>query len=87
MLTELANFVAAGMPGNYNALGGYGLNPYDPRRDPRPATADGRPVANTGGSSSARSAATSADCNKTIGWVIPSPPARCTDSSDTPAAR
>ena len=51
-LTELANFVAAGMPGNYNAVAGYALNPYDPRRDPRPATADGRPVLNTGGSSS-----------------------------------
>ena len=51
-MTELANFVANGMPGNYNAVGGYGLNPYDPRRDPRPATADGRPVLNTGGSSS-----------------------------------
>jgi amidase len=35
VLTELANFIAAGMPGNYSALGGYGLNPYDPRRDPR----------------------------------------------------
>jgi amidase len=51
-LTELANFVAAGMPGNYNAVLGYALNPYDPRRDPRAATADGRPVLNTGGSSS-----------------------------------
>ena len=51
-LTELANFVTNGMPGNYNAVAGYGLNPYDPRRDPRPATADGRPVLNTGGSSS-----------------------------------
>ena len=51
-LTELANFVANGMPGNYNALAGYAMNPYDPRRDPRPATADGRPVLNTGGSSS-----------------------------------
>lgn len=51
-LTELANFVANGMPGNYNAVQGYALNPYDPRRDPRPATADGRPVLNTGGSSS-----------------------------------
>jgi amidase len=51
-LTELANFVAAGMPGNYNAVQGYALNPYDPRRDPRQATADGRPVLNTGGSSS-----------------------------------
>ena len=51
-LTELANFVANGMPGNYNALAGYALNPYDPRRDPRTATGDGRPVLNTGGSSS-----------------------------------
>ena len=51
-LTELANFVTNGMPGNYNAVAGYAFNPYDPRRDPRPATADGRPVLNTGGSSS-----------------------------------
>ena len=51
-LTELANFVANGMPGNYNALAGYAMNPYDPRRDPRPGTSDGRPVLNTGGSSS-----------------------------------
>ena len=51
-LTELANFVANGMPGNYNALAGYAMNPYDPRRDPRAATSDGRPVLNTGGSSS-----------------------------------
>ena len=40
------------MPGNYNALGGFGMNPYDPRRDPRDATDDGRPVLATGGSSS-----------------------------------
>jgi len=52
VLTELANWVASGMPGNYSALGGYGKNPYDPRRDPREATADGRPVLATGGSSS-----------------------------------
>jgi amidase len=51
-LTELANFVTNGMPGNYNAVQGYGMNPYDPRRDPRQATGDGRPVLNTGGSSS-----------------------------------
>jgi amidase len=51
-LTELANWVASGMPGNYNALTGYGMNPYDPRRDPREATADGRPALSTGGSSS-----------------------------------
>ena len=51
-LTELANFIASGMPGNYNALTGYGMNPYDPRRDPRENTFDGRPVLGTGGSSS-----------------------------------
>jgi amidase len=54
-MTELANWVAGGptpMPGNYNAVGGFGMNPYDPRRDPRDATADGRPAMQTGGSSS-----------------------------------
>jgi amidase len=53
-LTELANWIAGNpsMPNNYNGLNGYGFNPYDPRRDPREATADGRPVLNTGGSSS-----------------------------------
>jgi amidase len=51
-LTELANWVATGMPGNYNALNGYGMNPWDPRRDPRDASFDGRPVLTTGGSSS-----------------------------------
>ena len=48
MLSELANFIAQGMPGNYNGLGGQGLNAYDPRRDPRPGTNDGRPAAGTG---------------------------------------
>ncbi|HEV8365519.1 MAG TPA: amidase family protein, partial [Gemmatimonadaceae bacterium] len=52
MLTELANWVASGMPGNYNALAGYGMNPWDPRRDPREQNFDGRPVLTTGGSSS-----------------------------------
>ncbi len=51
-MTELANWVASGMPTNYNAIQGYGMNPYDPRRDPREAYADGRPVLATGGSSS-----------------------------------
>ena len=51
-MTELANYVADVMPGNYNAVAGYGLNPYDPRRDPREATADGRQALGTGGSSS-----------------------------------
>jgi len=51
-LTELANWVTVGMPANYNSLNGYGMNPYDPRRDPREGLADGRPVLPTGGSSS-----------------------------------
>jgi amidase len=54
-LTELANWVAGPptpMPGNYNAVGGQGYNPFDPRKDPRDATFDGRPALQTGGSSS-----------------------------------
>jgi amidase len=54
-LTELANWVAGAptpMPGNYNAIGGFGLNPFDPRQDPREATGDGRSALATGGSSS-----------------------------------
>lgn len=50
-MTELANWVASGMPNNYNAISGFGMNPYDPRRDPR-ADRDGRPALNPGGSSS-----------------------------------
>ena len=49
---QLGGRRAAPMPANYNALAGYGLNPYDPRRDPREATFDGRPALGTGGSSS-----------------------------------
>ena len=49
-LTELANWVAVGMPGNYNSLAGYGFNPYDPR--PRPA----RAALSTGGPCSAPAA-------------------------------
>ncbi len=55
VMTELANWIAGSptpMPTNYSAVGGYGRNPYDPRRDPRDATADGRPALATGGSSS-----------------------------------
>jgi amidase len=54
-LTELANWMAGPptpMPGNYNAVGGFAYNPYDPRPDPRDATFDGRPALSTGGSSS-----------------------------------
>ncbi len=60
-MTELANWIAGNpsMPNNYNALNGYGFNPYDPRRDPRDATFDGRPALNTGGSSSGAGTAAS----------------------------
>jgi amidase len=54
-LSELANWVAGAptpMPGNYNAIRGFGFNPYDPRRDPREGSFDGRPALQTGGSSS-----------------------------------
>src|SRR5262249_8921229 len=54
-LTELAYFVAGpptAIPGNYNAVGGYGYDPYDPRPDPREVNLDGRPVLAPGGSSS-----------------------------------
>jgi amidase len=54
-MTELANWIAGPptpMPGGYNAITGFGMNPYDPRRDPRDATFDGRPVLLVGGSSS-----------------------------------
>jgi amidase len=50
-LTELANWVTAGMPGNYNAISGFGFNPYDVRRDSSENT-DGRSAVNVGGSSS-----------------------------------
>lgn len=52
VMTELANWVTTGMPTNYSSLGGFGFNPYDPRRDPRTTVFDGRPVLQTGGSSS-----------------------------------
>lgn len=54
-MTELANWVAGPptpMPGNYSAVAGYGMNPYDPRRDPREGSFDGRPALAAGGSSS-----------------------------------
>ena len=53
-LTELANWVAGAptpMPTNYNPISGFGLNPYDPRRDPR-ESGDGRGALFPGGSSS-----------------------------------
>ncbi len=59
IMTELANWVTNGMPGNYSAVGLWGMNPYDPRRDPRTDKDsfgipfnDGRPAMNVAGSSS-----------------------------------
>jgi amidase len=52
-MIELANWVA-GTPtpmSAYNAVSGFGFNPYDPRRDPRESS-DGRAVLSPGGSSS-----------------------------------
>src|SRR5215472_2867008 len=52
-LIELANWVA-GAPtpmSAYNAVVGFGFNPYDPRSDPRDSS-DGRAVLSPGGSSS-----------------------------------
>jgi len=52
VLTELGNSVSPDMPAGYSALAGFSRNPYDPRPDPREATADGRPALSPGGSSS-----------------------------------
>jgi amidase len=54
-MTELANWMAGPptpMPAGYNPISGFGMNPYDPRRDPRDGSFDGRPVLLPGGSSS-----------------------------------
>jgi amidase len=42
----------------YNAVAGFGFNPYDPRPDPRP-TSDGRAILSPGGSSSGAGTASS----------------------------
>jgi amidase len=54
-MSELAGYTAGAptpAPGGYNAVAGISFNPYDPRRDPRAATADGRPALTPAGSSS-----------------------------------
>jgi amidase len=54
-MSELAGYTAGAptpAPGGYNGVAGMSFNPYDPRRDPRPATADGRPALTPAGSSS-----------------------------------
>ena len=62
VLTELAHWTAGAptpMVANYTGVAGFAYNPYDPRMDPRPATFDGRPVLQTGGSSSGAGTAAS----------------------------
>jgi amidase len=54
-MSELAGYTAGAptpAPGGYNGVAGMSFNPYDPRRDPRDATADGRPAMSPAGSSS-----------------------------------
>ena len=52
-LTEFANFLTNGMPTGYSSLGGYVLDPYDPRPIPKPLpNSDGRQALGPGGSSS-----------------------------------
>src|SRR5277367_2838010 len=60
-MIELANWVAGAptpMPA-YNAVAGFGFNPYDPRPDPRDTPGDGRGVLSPGGSSSGAGTAAS----------------------------
>jgi amidase len=59
VMNELAHWVSDRMPGNYNAVSGHAMNPYDPRRDPREATFDGRGALSPGGSSSGNGTAAS----------------------------
>ena len=50
-LTELANWIAAGMPSGYSALAGYSFNPYDTNIEASRAS-KGPPLLTPGGSSS-----------------------------------
>ena len=62
VLTELAHWTAGAptpMVANYTGVAGFAYNPYDPRMDPRLETMDGRPVLQTGGSSSGAGTAAS----------------------------
>lgn len=57
VLSEWANWTSDRAPNNYSGVGGFAYNPYDPREDPR--FDDGRPVLDTGGSSSGAATAAS----------------------------
>ncbi|MBY0504797.1 MAG: IPT/TIG domain-containing protein [Bryobacteraceae bacterium] len=56
-LTEFANYLTGGMPAGYSSLGGYVLNPHDPR--PLPGS-DGRQALSPGGSSAGSGASAAA---------------------------
>ena len=61
-LSELAGWInspATGPSGNFTNVRGFGYNPYDPRKDPRPGYDDGRGALATGGSSSGAGTAAS----------------------------
>jgi len=61
-LTEFANYLTNGMPAGYSSLGGYVLNPYDPRPIPVPLTnSDGRQALSPSGSSSGPAVVSSAN--------------------------
>ena len=61
-LTEFANYLTTGMPTGYSSLGGYVLDPYDPRPIPKPLpNSDGRQALGPGGSSSGPGVAASAN--------------------------
>lgn len=61
-LTEFANYLTNIMPSGYSSLGGYVLDPYDPRPIPPPlANSDGRQALQPGGSSSGPGVAAAAN--------------------------
>jgi amidase len=61
-LTEFANYLTNGMPTGYSSLGGYVLDPYDPRPIPTPlVNSDGRQALGPGGSSSGPGVAASSN--------------------------
>jgi len=61
-LTEFANYLTNGMPAGYSSLGGYVLNPYDPRPIPAPLpNSDGRQALTPSGSSSGPAVVSSAN--------------------------
>ena len=74
-LTEFANFLTNGMPNGYSSLGGYVLDPYDPRSIPPPLpNSDGRQALAPGGSSSGPGVVASSNLRPLPS--VPKPPVR-----------